>query len=130
MPPRPSVYKIQMPLETVYNPFHIFPGKQLHWFNSAMVHEIIETMKLTPVNLVATPELNREMAEIKAIGVGPWNGGMKALHLHFEDKVYLLNEKQWAEISGRILEDVKAKLANVKEISFQEGVMLGSMFSR
>ena len=130
-PTRVANLRLRLPIKAVYDPHHIFPGKQLLWFNSAMVREIIESMKLVPVELVATPETEvrvRVPNEISAMGVGPWNGGMKALHLHFEDKLYLIDEKQWAEISVRILADVKAKLANVKEVGFEEGVLLGSMF--
>ena len=54
-------------------------------------------------------------------------GGIRAAHLHFDSKIYLLNEKQWAEVSQKIVADCVAKLAKVKKIEFDDAVALGSM---
>lgn len=53
-------------------------------------------------------------------------GGNKA-HLHYDGKIYPLDNKQWADFSHQIIEDVKTKLGKVKEVGFEEGMLLGSM---
>ena len=117
---------IHLPYEAAYGHLHIFPGKVLHWFNSKMVGEIITSMKLTPMRIQAIP-MEEKTAGPK-VTLELINGGMKALHLHYENQIYLVNEKQWAEISTRIVADVKAKLTDVHQVGFEEGVMLASMF--
>lgn len=54
-------------------------------------------------------------------------GGMRVPHLHFNNKIYMLDEKQWAAFSGAIVADVKAKLAKTKEVSFEEGMALANL---
>ena len=127
---------IQIPIQ--YDFHHFFPGKQLLWFNSKMVGELVASMKLVPaqVNVVAGG-LRAAGAEhmagaaptaLSAVAYDGTHGGIRALHLHFNNQIYILTDKQWADISQKILTDVKAKLSNVKEISFEEGVILASMF--
>ena len=53
-------------------------------------------------------------------------GGMKVPHLHFNDRIYLMNPAQWAQFSANIIADCKAKPANVKQVSFDQGMLLGS----
>jgi len=45
-------------------------------------------------------------------------------HLHFEGKVYILKDEQWAKFSAKIVADCKAKLANVHAVSFDQGMDL------
>jgi hypothetical protein len=127
---------IQIPIQG-YDFHHFFPGKQMLWFNSKMVGELIASMKLVPAQVnvirggVAAGGVEQMAVGHAAIGAVAYNGthgGIRALHLHFNDQIYLLTEKQWGEISQKILANVKAKLNNVKEISFEEGVILASMF--
>ena len=54
-------------------------------------------------------------------------GGIRAPHLHFNSKIYLLDAPQWAEFSGGIMADLKAQLKNVKEVSFEAGMVLGNV---
>jgi hypothetical protein len=130
---KPRIIKIRMPVQQVYIPHQYFPGKQMLWFNSAMVGELIAAMKLVPANVTATQGMvggEKMAAAMGAIDLNGTHGGIRAMHLHYDNKIYMLNDKQWAEISTKILVDVKAKLENVKEIGFEEGVTLGSMVAR
>ena len=127
---------IQIPIQ--YDFHHFFPGKQMLWFNSKMVADLVTSMKLVPaqVNVVAgglkvaggAEHMAGAPAALNAVAYDGSHGGIRALHLHFNNQIYILTDKQWAEISQKILADVKAKLSNVKEISFEEGVILASMF--
>jgi len=54
-------------------------------------------------------------------------GGIRAAHLHFNQRIYMLSAEQWAKFSGDIIADCKAKLAKVKEVSFEEGMLLGNI---
>jgi hypothetical protein len=54
-------------------------------------------------------------------------GGIRAAHLHFDDKIYMLDAEQWTKFSGSIIADSTAKLANVKKVSFEQAVLLGSV---
>jgi hypothetical protein len=57
-------------------------------------------------------------------------GGIRLAHLHFDNKIYLLDAKQWAEVSQKIVAECQASLAKAKTISFDEALVLGSMFER
>jgi hypothetical protein len=54
-------------------------------------------------------------------------GGIRVPHLHVEDETYILTDKQWSEFSKSIVADAKLKLAKVNEVSFEEGIVLGSL---
>lgn len=43
-------------------------------------------------------------------------GGMKAPHIHLDGKIYLLNEKQWAEFSTKVIVDFQERLEKAKSI--------------
>jgi hypothetical protein len=61
-------------------------------------------------------------AELKGIKLPP--GGLAGIlqvpHVHYKGEVYLLGEKEWAEFSGSILDGMRAKLSNVKNVSFNQ----------
>lgn len=54
----------------------------------------------------------------------PFPGGMKSPHLHFQENIYLLNEKQWKDFSGRIIKDIQSRIANAGSVSFDQLVEL------
>jgi hypothetical protein len=43
-------------------------------------------------------------------------GGMKAPHIHLDGKIYLLNERQWAEFSTKVIVDFQERLDKAKSI--------------
>ena len=53
-------------------------------------------------------------------------GGIRAAHLHFDNKIYMLTDEQWTTFSAKIIADCKAKLDHVKSVSFEQGMQLGN----
>ena len=47
-------------------------------------------------------------------------GGIRVHHLHFNDKIYLLDSEQWSKLSKGIIADCKAKLAKVKKSALKK----------
>jgi hypothetical protein len=87
----------------------------VHWVtNQESLKEL--TNKATLVNLAAAAKVD--------LGI---RGGIRVPHIHYDEKIYLLNEAQWAEFSKGVISKAKAKLAEVKEISFDEALALGSI---
>lgn len=56
----------------------------------------------------------------KKIGPPPPPGGLKGPHLHYKDKLFLLNDKQWDKFSQSILIRIKDKLTKARSISFDQ----------
>jgi hypothetical protein len=54
-------------------------------------------------------------------------GGIRVAHLHFENRIYMLDDKQWAEFSKGIVAEFKAALGKVNQVSFEQAMVLGSM---
>ena len=65
-----------------------------------------------------------DIAQFVDLGI---RGGMKIAHLHYGNRIYLLDERQWAKFSGRIVANARAQMAKVNEVSFDQAVMLGSV---
>lgn len=54
-----------------------------------------------------------------------WCGGMRAPHLHFKDKVYLLTQKQWDQfLEEQIFPEFQKNLSKVKAVSFNQVMQL------
>ena len=53
-------------------------------------------------------------------------GGIKVMHLHCGDKVYQLNEKQWADFSAKFLQQCKTVLGQAQSVSFENALELGT----
>jgi hypothetical protein len=54
-------------------------------------------------------------------------GGIKPMHLHLGDKIYLLDSKQAQEFANQALAQCKEILNNVKQIGFEESAALAGM---
>lgn len=54
-------------------------------------------------------------------------GGMKIPHLHYNGQVFMLDQKQWAAFSRVMLTKIREKLADTKEVSFDELMELSSV---
>lgn len=62
----------------------------------------------------------------------PWiwkYGGRKFAHLHFGDKIYALDEKQWAYFTDKVIQGFAAQLKNVKIVGVDRIVELGNVMS-
>ncbi len=93
--------------------------------NQALIGEFIRSQGIKPVKIgpdVAPEKLTKKIP----VDLGIY-GGIRVAHLHFKDRIYLLNEEQWAKFSGGVIIDARTRLAKVKEVSFEEGMLLGSV---
>lgn len=50
----------------------------------------------------------------------PYPGGIRVPHLHFNGDVYMLNDKQWGDFSGKVLTNLKEKLNSSNTISVEK----------
>lgn len=93
--------------------------------NRQLIGEFIQKNEIQPVTIGAIATRAAPTASaVLDLGI---RGGIRVPHLHFSNKIYMLNEAQWAKFSGGIIADCKAKLAKVKEVSFEEGMVLGNV---
>jgi hypothetical protein len=112
-------------------PWYGPPGGDFSYWARERVRiaEYIQANKIQPVVIQAAP---RQAGDNAASLPKQWRdlnirGGITPAHLHFDNKIYVLNDEQWATFSAGIVAEVKAKLENVKEVSFEAGVLLGSV---
>ena len=103
--------------------------------NPKLIGEFIRTNALNPVTIGAVVAHGAPAAKAAApvalaasalhdLGI---KGGIRVSHLHFEDKIYLLNAEQWAKFSGSVVAEAKAKLEKAKVVSFEQVLLLGSV---
>ncbi len=57
-----------------------------------------------------TPELRKELK----------NGGMRVPHLHYDGKIFLLDELQWKDFSKTIINDFRLKLEKANSINYEQ----------
>jgi hypothetical protein len=101
-------------------------GNWAYWSKAAKsIGEFIRGNKLAPV--VITPVFAEPRASAKRVIDLGIRGGIRAAHLHFDDKIYLLDAEQWAKFSGSIIAASKARLENVKTVGFEQAMVLGSI---
>lgn len=107
-------------------------GNRIFWKNMASnVSEFIRANQLKPVRIGpvgvsvqrAPAKAQGDIAEFLDLGI---RGGMKVAHVHYGNNIYLLDDKQWAKFSGKIVRNALSKLERVNEVSFDQAVMLGS----
>jgi hypothetical protein len=101
-------------------------GDWSYWLNfEKHISEFIRGNELsTTMNGMLSPENAKTARAIMNLEI---RGGLKVPHLHFHDKIYLLNEEQWAKFSKEIIADCKSKLEKVKTVSFETGMMLSAV---
>jgi hypothetical protein len=59
-------------------------------------------------------------AQLKSLKRKPFPGGIRAAHVHYNGDVFLLNKEDWKEFSGRIVEELKTKMADAHAISYDQ----------
>lgn len=59
----------------------------------------------------------------------PFPGGLKGPHVHFQEKVFFLNDKQWRNFSNGVIKDIQEKLSRANEIGFQELIEISEAVS-
>ncbi len=98
--------------------------------NQKAIGEFIRANGLKPVQIGAINASQTTARSTRALIDLGIRGGITPPHLHFRDKIYLLNAEQWAQFSRNIIADAKAKLAKVSKVSFEEGMVIGSVAQR
>ncbi len=114
-----------MPLELI-SPIG---GDLIYWKSQApAIKEFIRANQLKAARIGALVQPGAEMMGAAPRPIFDINirGGMPVAHLHYGSKIYLLNDAQWAEFSGRIIADAKAMLAKTKQIGFDQAMVLGN----
>lgn len=59
-------------------------------------------------------------ATAAALWPGDIRGGIRIAHLHHAGQVYILNERQWADFSGKVMQGLTAKLGKVQKVGFEQ----------
>lgn len=93
--------------------------------NQKKIGEFIRTNKIKPSVIRAIT--SEALPSVKAAIDLNIRGGNKVPHLHFSNKIYMLDKDLWAKFSTDIIAESTAKLAKVKEVSFEEGMLLASV---
>jgi len=93
--------------------------------NKLAIGDFIRVNKLAPAK-VATVVATEAAAAQTLFDLGI-RGGIRVPHLHFDDNIYLLDGKQWTALSKQIVADFNTKLSKVKEVSFDDAMLIGSM---
>lgn len=108
--------------------------------NIKMIEQVIREQKLAPVSAESLPEMplsptsgvameEKGKAALR-IKPRPFPGGIRIPHLHFKGDIYLLNEKQWAEFSGKVVKDFQAKLSKANTVSFEQVIEISEAMDR
>lgn len=101
-------------------------GGNLAYFakNATLIQKFIQANAIDPSPIRAVSAKAAPTARtLIDLGI---RGGIRVPHLHFNDKIYMLNDKQWAQFSGGIITDGKTRLAKTKKVSFEQGMLLAS----
>jgi len=72
--------------------------------------------------LAATKELSHRMWPRPI----PFPGGMRIPHIHFVDKIYMFNDKQWRRFSKTVTAQMAEKLSKANRVSFEQVMELSS----
>ena len=101
-------------------------GNWAYWAkNARLIGKYIKAKEIPAATI--GPVVGRTVAASKAVIDLGIKGGLKVAHLHFNNRIYLLNDAQWVEFSAGIIANAKTKLAKTKAIGFEEGIALGSI---
>jgi hypothetical protein len=88
--------------------------------NEKQIGKFINKNKLTPVARSTAAFSIGRTKKLDIDDVGPIDGGMKVPHFHYRGDVYLLKPKQWREFSGAVVDDLRKRLADADQGSFDE----------
>jgi hypothetical protein len=99
------------------------------WFSrEKMIGDFIKKNEIQPRNMENyRMEALVEGEKALTIKRPPFPGGLKVPHLHFNANVYVLTPKQWGDFSGALMKDLGAKLAEAKEVSFDQVRAIAAM---
>ncbi len=109
-------------------------------YHADKVGQFIRRNKLRPVPNANLHFVMDELAPISGARVTakskalqliprPFPGGLRFSHLHFREKIYALNEKQWKSFSRSLIKDFQAKLDRSETVSFQHMMELSDVMT-
>lgn len=56
----------------------------------------------------------------------PFPGGLRIPHLHYKDEIFMLQEAQWRDFSGRVMKTLRSKMGRTRTVSFDQLVEVSS----
>ncbi len=91
----------------------IYGGPRDIWIrNEKLLGELIAKWKLQPYAAVAGKKAYMYDPDIR--------GGIRLAHLHAKGNIYLVDEKQWKDFSGRVMRDFRARLESAQSVNFEQ----------
>lgn len=105
---------------------HLKVGKPRDFWlvNSAFIKEFIIKEKLKDVTEATILPVKAASENVLSANIvkeyGDIRGGMRAPHLHYNGKVFMLDKKQWNKFSETILAQLREKLNSVNSVSFEQ----------
>jgi len=105
---------------------HLKVGKPRDFWlvNAAFIKEFIIKEKLKDVTETTVLPVKAAGENVLSANIvkeyGDIRGGMRAPHLHYNGKVFMLDKKQWNKFSETILAQLREKLNSVNSVSFEQ----------
>ncbi len=135
-----STTKKETMSESVYETLGQYPwwwrygGRRDFWVSHiSQIEKFIEASRLKPSSLPQFSEagVTQQAMQTRSKPLPiPFPGGMRIAHLHVGDKVFLLDDKQWKNFTNHMMESLRAKLASVNTVPFEEMMDLGEALAR
>jgi hypothetical protein len=111
----------------------IIAGKPVQFWSTyeSEIGKFIADHKIVPLSKQSRVDIVSEGMKGPIVTIGPsstfwlfWHGGMKNLHVHYKDEVYLLNQEQWNELTKPIIKNIKEKIQAANTLSFENTLVL------
>ena len=118
-----------VPLETMLLRWDLVHGEpaEIWRVSERQVREFVKANNLSSISSEARRSVVRgpaaKTSHERAIAIEEirdTEGGMRSPHLHCRGETYLLDTKQWRELSGGIISDFRKKLAKSKTVNFEQ----------
>ena len=58
----------------------------------------------------------------------PFPGGMRIPHVHLDGEIYMLKDEHWKELTEKVINKFRTKLANMKTVNFEQMMKLSAAF--
>jgi hypothetical protein len=106
-------------------------GRRDFWYaNVDTVGNFIKENSLKPIEARQMPiggpafasgsELEMRSTEAARLWPGGLAGGIRFPHLHYAGQFYVLNERQWADFTKKVMSSVSEKLNKSQKVSFDQ----------
>lgn len=93
-----------------------------------LLAKFIQNEGLKPIDeKLSSAVITRPPLEAKFKDVTDIRGGIRAPHLHYGGKLYILDNVQWKKFSEVLIADFKEKLNSVNTISFEKALEISDV---